>query len=181
SHYTSPNSIVDAALRAPNARISELLNIAKAYGVSAVEGMSGDGSLSLDVHAQGATKDPSALNFNGSGKIQNATLKMPSLTKPLQIRNSDLKFSQNSASIDNLAASLGETNATGSMTIRNFAAPQVQFTLNADKLNVTELQQIYVSTPAAPKRADAGHDFWQIVPTASAEPANTAQPSMLSK
>ncbi len=181
SHYTSPNSMVDAALRAPNARISELLNIAKAYGVSAVEGMSGDGLLSLDVHAQGATKDPSALNFNGSGKIQNATLKMPSLTKPLQIRNSDLKFSQNSASIDNLSASLGETNATGSMTLRNFAAPQVQFTLNADKINVTELQQVYVSTPAAPKRADAGHDFWQIVPTANAEPANTAQPSMLSK
>lgn len=181
SHYTSPNGFVDAALRAPNARISELLNIAKAYGVSAVDGMSGDGSLSLDVHAQGPTKDPSALNFNGSGKIQNATLKMPSLTKPLQIRNSDLKFSQNSASIDNLAASLGETNATGSMTLRNFAAPQVQFTLNADKVNVTELQQIYISTPMAPKRADGSHDFWRIVPTANAEPANTAQPNMLSK
>jgi AsmA protein len=181
SRYTTPDSVVDATLRAPNARIGELLNIAKAYGVSAVDGMSGDGSLSLDVRAQGAIKDPSGLNFNGSGKIQNATLKVPSLTKPLQIRNSDIKFSQNSAVIENLAASIGETNATGSLTARNFAAPQVQFTLNADKLNVTELQQIYVAAPSAPRRAEASRDFWRVVPSASAEPANNAEPNMLSK
>jgi hypothetical protein len=181
SQYTTPNSVVDASLRAPNARISELLNIAKAYGVSAVDGISGDGSLSLDVRAQGATKDPSAMTFNGSGKIQNATLKIPSLTKPVQIRNSDIRFSQNSAVLANVAASIGETNANGSLTVKNFAAPQVQFTLNADKLNVTELQQLYVAGPATSRRADAGHDFWRVVPAASAEPANTAEPGMLSK
>jgi AsmA protein len=181
AHYTSPDSVIDATLRAPNARIGELLNMAKAYGVSAVEGMSGDGTLSLDVRAQGPIKDSSALNFNGSGKIQNATLKMPSLTKPVQIRNSDIKFSQNSAALDNVVASIGETNANGALTIKNFAAPQVQFTLNADKLNVTELQQIYVASPSTPKRAQAGRDFWSVVPTASAEPANTPEPSMLSK
>jgi uncharacterized protein involved in outer membrane biogenesis len=181
SHYTSPNSMIDATLRAPNARIGELLNMAKAYGVSAVDGISGDGALSLDVRAQGPLKDSSALNFNGSGKIQNATLKMPSLTKPVQIRNSDIKFSQNSAALDNVAVSIGETSATGSLTVKNFAAPQVQFALNADKLNVTELQQIYVASPGTPRRAEATHDFWHVVPTASAEPANAAEPSMLSK
>lgn len=181
AHYTTPNSVMDATLRAPNARLGEILNIAKAYGISAVEGMSGDGSLNLDVRAQGPTKDPAALNFSGSGKIQNATLKMPSLTKPVQIRNSDIRFSQNSAVLENVAASIGETNASGSLIIRNFSAPQVQFTLNADKLNVTELQQIYVATPSAPQRAEAGHDFWHMVPAANAEPANSSEPSMLSK
>ncbi len=180
AHYTTPNSVIDATLRAPNARIGEILNIAKAYGVSAAEGMSGDGALSLDVRAQGPTKDPSALNFNGSGKIQNATLKAPSLTKPVQIRNSDIRFSQNSAVLENVAAAIGETNASGSLTVRNFAAPQVQFTLNADKLNVTELQQIYVATPSAPRRADASHDFWRVVPAANAE-STPGEPSMLSK
>jgi uncharacterized protein involved in outer membrane biogenesis len=180
AHYTTPNSVIDASLRAPNARLGEILNIAKAYGVSAVEGMSGDGSLSLDVRAQGPTKDPSALNFNGSGKIQNATLKVPSLTKPIQVRNSDIRFSQNSAVLENVAASIGETNASGSLTVKNFAAPQVQFTLNADKLNVAELQQIYVATPATNKRADASHDFWSMVPAANAE-STAGEPSMLSK
>src|SRR5947209_10187042 len=178
AQYTTPNSIVNASLRASNARVGELLNIAKAYGVSAVEGMSGDGLLSLDVHAQGPTKNPSALNFNGNGKLQNASLKMPSLTKPVQIRNSDLRFSQNSAIFENVAASVGQTNATGALTLKNFAAPQVQFTLNADKVNVAELQQMMAATPA--KRADANHSFWSVVPAANAEPAAT-EPSMLTR
>jgi uncharacterized protein involved in outer membrane biogenesis len=180
SQYTTPNSTIDASLRAPNARLGELLNIAKAYGISAVEGVSGDGSLGLDVHAQGPTKDPSALNFNGSGKIQNASIKAPSLTKPIQIRNADIRFSQNSAILENLAASIGQTNASGGLTIRNFAAPQVQFTLNADKLNVSELQQIYVATPTT-KRAGAEHDFWRLIPAANAEIPAPSGPSMVSK
>src|SRR5207248_3645104 len=69
AQYTSPNSSVNASLRAANARLGEVLNIAKAYGISAVEGISGDGVLTLDVRAQGPTKNPSALNFNGTGKV----------------------------------------------------------------------------------------------------------------
>jgi AsmA protein len=179
SQYTSPRSSIDASLKTVNAHIGELLNMAKAYGVSAVEGMSGDGLLSLDVHAQGPIKDPAGLNFSGAGKVQNASLKPPSLTKPVQIRNSDLRFSQNSATLDNLAASIGQTNATGSMTLKNFTAPQVQFALNADKVSVTELQQM--TSPAAPKRAKAG-GFWQLIPAAEAQAhAATSQPSIITK
>ncbi|HMC32408.1 MAG TPA: AsmA family protein, partial [Candidatus Angelobacter sp.] len=101
ANYSAANSTINAALRAPNARIGEIINIAKAAGVSAVEGMSGDGTLSLDVHAQGPTKNMSALNFAGTGKISNANLKLPSLTKPLQVRNSDIRFSQNSIALEN--------------------------------------------------------------------------------
>jgi AsmA protein len=171
--YTSPNSSVAASLRAANARLGEVLNIAKAYGVSAVEGMSGDGLLTLDVRAQGPTNNPSALTFNGTGKIQNATLKIPPLTKPVQVRNSDIRFSQNSAILENVAASIGQTNANGALTLKNFAAPQVQFTLNADKINVAELQQL-VAAPA--KRTSTGptaDEFWRVVPVAKAQaPAN---------
>jgi AsmA protein len=180
--YTSLNSSVAASLRAADARLGEVLNIAKAYGVSAVEGMSGDGLLTLDVRAQGPTKNPSALTFNGTGKIQNATLKTPSLTKPVQIRNSDIRFSQNSAILENVAASVGQTNANGALTLKNFAAPQVQFTLNADKINVAELQQL-VATSSPAKRTSTGptaDEFWHIMPVARAQgPAN--QFSMLSK
>jgi AsmA protein len=176
SQYSAPNSSIIATLRAPNARIGELLNIAKAAGVSAVDGISGDGTLTLDVKAQGSTKNMSALNFDGTGKISNATLKMPSLTKPLQIKNSDIRFSQNSASLQNIALTLGQTNAGGTVALKNFEAPQVQFALNADKVNVTELQQIFSATPAQPaKRAS----FWRLVPEASAQ--TKAEPSMLTK
>jgi uncharacterized protein involved in outer membrane biogenesis len=176
SQYSAPNNSISATLRAPNARIGELINIAKAAGVSAVDGISGDGTLSLDVKAQGSTKNMSALNFDGTGKISNATLKMPSLTKPLQIKNSDIRFSQNSASLQNIAITLGQTNAGGTVTLKNFEAPQVQFALNADKVNVAELQQIFAATPAQPaKRAS----FWHLVPEANAQAK--AEPSMLTK
>jgi len=193
SHYTQPNSVIDAALRAPNAKIGELLNIGKAAGVSALNDMSGDGLLTLDVHAQGPLKNTSALVFSGTGKVQNATLKMASLTKPIQVRNADLAFSQNSAKLSNLAASVGQTNATGALTIKNFAAPQVQFTLNADKVDVAELQQLMAPAPATQpqKRAAVEHDFWRIIPAAEAQtraasPAQThaassGQPSIVNK
>ena len=190
SQYTAPNSTINASLRAANAKVGELLNMARAYGVTAVDGMSGDGLLSLDVHAQGPTKNPNAMAFNGSGKIQNASLKMPSLTKPVEIKNSDLAFSQNGATLQNVALSLGQTNANGNVTVKNFAAPQVQFTLKADKVNVTELQQITGATSATPNRAAADQNFWRLVPTANAQakkpeqaapkPAS-AQPGMIDK
>jgi AsmA protein len=167
SHYTAPSSSINATLRAPNARLGEIINIAKAVGISAVEGVSGEGTISLDVRAQGPTKNMSALNFDGSGKITNATLNLPSLSKPVQLKNSDLRFNQNSASLQNLALSLGQTNVGGSLTLKDFAAPQVQFNLNADKVNIAELKQILGAAPAQPQKR-AG-DFWQLVPRAYAQ------------
>ena len=176
SQYTAPSSSINATLRAPNARLGEIINIARALGVSAVEGVTGEGTLSLDVRAQGPTKNISALNFDGSGKLTHATLNLPSLTKPIQLRNSDLRFSKNSASLENLALSLGQTNVGGSLTLRNFDAPQIQFNFNADKVNVAELKQIMAAGPAQPpKRAG---DFWQLAPQAHAQapPPQTSSP-----
>ena len=73
-----------------NGKIDELLNIAKAYGVSATEGMSGSGNITFDVHATGPIKNTDAMQFTGSGAIQNASLKTPSLTQPMNMQNANL-------------------------------------------------------------------------------------------
>jgi len=177
SQYTSANSSINASLRAANAKLGEVLNIARAYGVSAVEGISGDGSLNFDLRAQGPLKNLDALNLSGHGKIQNASLTLPALTKPLKITNSDITMNQNSLAIDNLQAALGQTNATGNLSLKNFAAPQVQFTLNADKLNVDELQQL-VATPHA---GAITPDFWRVIPAAHADAGPAPAPGILSK
>ncbi len=83
AQYTSTSPNIDASLKTINGKVDELLNIAKAYGVSGAEGMSGSGNITLDVHATGPIKNSEAMKFSGSGALQNATLKMPSLTKPL--------------------------------------------------------------------------------------------------
>ena len=161
--------------------LGEILELARTAGVSAVEGISGDGTLTLAVKGQGPIKNMSALDLSGTGKISNANLKLPSLTKPLQVRNSDIQFSKNSIGLQNVNAGIGQTNATGTMALRNFDAPQVQFTLNVDKVNVAELQQIFNAAPAQPKRAALERDFWSIIPKANAQANNSAQPSLLTK
>ncbi|HZR32969.1 MAG TPA: AsmA family protein [Terriglobales bacterium] len=178
AQYTSPSPAVDATLRTANAQINELLNIAKAYGVSALAGASGSGVLTLNVHATGPLKNASAMNFSGNGNVRNATLKTPSLTQPLNLRNADLQFTQNSAILQNLTAALGQSDASGNLTVRNFSAPQVQFNISANRINVQELQQI--TSPANPPAAKrASNHGWSILPSAYAAPA--PQPGILQK
>jgi uncharacterized protein involved in outer membrane biogenesis len=174
SHYTTPNSVVDASIKTTGANLGELLNIAKAYGVSAVEGMSGSGSLSLDAHVQGPLKQADKMVYSGTGSVQNATINTPTLTKPLLIRTANLRFAQNSAVLENLQASLGSSSASGTATVTNFSAPQVKFNLNADKLNISELQQITAGNAPA-KRAAV--DRFSLVPSAEAQ-AHTAASSI---
>ena len=178
SQYAGNSPNVDAILKTTNGKVEELLGIAKAYGVSAVEGMSGSGNISLDVRATGPIKNTDAMTFSGSGFLQNVSLKTPSLTQPLKVRNANLQFTQNSVNLTNLAASLGSTNASGSLSVANFQAPRLTFALSADHLNVAELEKITggssTQKAAEKKKADAS---WSLVP--SAEGAALPQPSFL--
>ncbi|MGO9519411.1 MAG: AsmA-like C-terminal region-containing protein, partial [Candidatus Korobacteraceae bacterium] len=178
SQYTGNAPNINATVKTINGKVDELLGIAKAYGVSAAEGISGSGSVTLDLHAMGPIKNTDAMNFSGTGALQNASLKLPSLTQPLHVRNANMQFTQNSVNLTNLAASLGSTNASGSLSIANFQAPRLTFALTADKINVTELQQIAGGSEQkalAKKKADAS---WSLIPSANATPA-PSQPSLL--
>ena len=155
TNYTSKVMNVDGSLKTQNADIAELVNMAKAYGVDAANGMSGSGKLSLDVQVQGPTNK---LNYSGNGSISGATVNAPAvLTKPVSVSSANLKFAQNSASVSDLAMSVGSTSMKGNLSAKNFTAPDVTFQLAADKINSAELQQLTAvpkkedSTPAAAK------------------------------
>ena len=115
------------------------------------------------------------MTFNGTGAIQNASLKTPSLTQSLNVRNANLQFTQNSLNLTNLAASLGSTNASGNLSIANFQAPRLTFALAADKINVIELEKLVA--PAKPVPAKKAEASWSLVPSADAAPP--PQPSFL--
>ena len=78
--YTSQAPMLTASVQTNNANIGELLAMAKAYGVSAVEGMNGSGVISLNLTASGPLKNASAMVFSGNGALQNALLNTPSLS-----------------------------------------------------------------------------------------------------
>lgn len=172
--YTGPTPDISASVRTSNAQIGDLISIGKAYGATSLQGMSGSGTLSLNLHASGPLKNASAMTFSGTGQLVNASLKMPSLSQPLNLRSADLKFTQNSMSVDKLVASLGQSSASGNLTMRNFAAPQVQFDIMSPKIDVVQLQQITAAPPAPAKRA-----AWSVVPQANA--AAPPQPSILTR
>ena len=168
NNYSTPMPWIDATVRTNNAQVADLLSMARSWSPEAVQGLSGNGAVTLDLHASGPMKNASELAFNGTGQVQNATFQTATLRQPLVIHSASLQLRQNSAQVQNLAASLAGTNATGAMTLRNFASPDVQFTLNADKINVTELQQALGSVPSnapQPTRSSA----WTLVPRAEAQ------------
>ncbi|MBV9611046.1 MAG: AsmA family protein [Acidobacteriaceae bacterium] len=99
SHYRTHNPVIDATLKTSGANIAELLNIAKAYGVSAAQGVTGSGTLSVDVHVQGPVEQTAQLVYSGTAQIPNATLAMKSMSEPLGISGADLRFAQSSASV----------------------------------------------------------------------------------
>jgi len=53
-NYASPKPIVDVSVRAPNAQLPAILSLAKAYGVTALDKVSGAGTMNLDMRAAGA-------------------------------------------------------------------------------------------------------------------------------
>ena len=54
--YTSATPILDATLQAPNAKFPAVLAMAKAYGVTALDKISGLGNLNLNMHVTGPVK-----------------------------------------------------------------------------------------------------------------------------
>ena len=58
AQYTTPSPTIDATFKTVNGKVDELLNIAKAYGVSAVEGMSGSGAITLTCTPPAPSRTP---------------------------------------------------------------------------------------------------------------------------
>ncbi len=169
SQYTTKNVNVDSTLQTHDANIAELLNIAKAYGLDLANGASGTGKLTANIHVTGPVSNASALNYSGTANISAATLTTPELTKPVSISSADAQFSQNSIAISNLAGGVGSTHVKGNLSAKNFAAPDLQFALAADKIDADELESLQAKQPAAQNKTPA-----------AAHPASN-EPGMLSK
>jgi len=64
--YSSPNPQIKAAVRSTRADVAELLNTVRAFGVKDLDGVTGTGSMSFDVQANGAVGRGSELTFTGN-------------------------------------------------------------------------------------------------------------------
>jgi uncharacterized protein involved in outer membrane biogenesis len=147
SGYTSNAPRVEAKINTANAELQELLRIAHAYGISAVQGINGSGLVTLNVTASGPARQTDQLVFSGNGAVRNASLNVPSIAKPLAVRKVDLRFSGNGVSLDDADFSIGQTTAHGNLVVNDFSAPRLKFALSANHINVAEWEQLFQSRP----------------------------------
>jgi uncharacterized protein involved in outer membrane biogenesis len=137
--YTAAMPVVDATIRMTDANLGEALNVARAWGLHAADGLSGSGRLSVNLRAAGPT---GALEYTGSAAVRDATLNTPSLSQPLRLQTADITFARSGAVLSQVIAKVGSTTAQGNLTLRNFASPDVEFQLSADRIDVAELQNL---------------------------------------
>jgi len=138
TNYATEASI-EADIRANNASVAELLQVAQAFGAAAPD-VSGTGVVDLDVRVQGSAKKP---RYNGKGRIDNAQLNLPGVNKPVTVSRLEARFEEDGLSIDRVDANLAGSKIQGTAAIRNFTEPIVKFALQVDRWNTVEMQQLF--------------------------------------
>ena len=168
-------------MKTVNGKVEELLGIAKAYGVGAVEGMSGSGNVSLDVHATGPIKNTDAMNFSGTWRAAECVAEDA-------VAHSAFERSQREHAVH---AEFREPDQSGGLSgldqcqrksqHRQLPGAQADFRVDGrqDQCRRTGEDHRGPRKKLRPqKKADAS---WSLVPTANATPAPAAQPSLLQK
>jgi uncharacterized protein involved in outer membrane biogenesis len=148
SKYNTPEATLLATLSASGANLGELLNVAMAYGVNALDGAAANGTVSIDMRLTGKLKGSTPWDYSGKGSLRDGSLTVAAFKRPIQIASADVKFEEDRAVIENLACSLGSSHLKGSLSVRNFTAPDLRFTGDLDQLNVVELQQLAADSAA---------------------------------
>ncbi len=83
NQYASPSRSIDAAFNTPGAALNNLLGIARVYGVKGLEGLSGDGTLALDMRAVGPVASLASNNviqtMNGRATLNFSNVRLPGI------------------------------------------------------------------------------------------------------
>jgi uncharacterized protein involved in outer membrane biogenesis len=148
SGYSGDTPRVNATIQTKDARVEELLRMASAYGVKPA-GLNGTGGINLDMKVFQSGK---TVSYSGTGALQNVSLTSPDLPKTLTVATAAIKFSDDRIVLDNLQAGMSTMHLNGSLSVKDFARPDVQFNLRIDQANVDELSQM--ASPAG--KADKG-------------------------
>jgi autotransporter translocation and assembly factor TamB len=123
--------VIDANVSTKDAAIQDLLAMAQ------IDDIAGTGVATLQVRAAGPLANP---QLTGSGSIANADLRLPALQPNLKIDTAQIKFLADSATIDNAAFHIGNSNWQGAIRLRDFKYPQFTVSLKVDQLSNVEIQ-----------------------------------------
>ena len=136
--YQSKSPQVDATLRAPNAALAEVMSMAKAYGVTGLENISGVGTLNIDLHATGTTDKPTLSGTISGRDLQISGKSIPQL---VSMKSVNLAFTPTEIHSDNFNVTSGGTTVAAQFSLRQYLSksPQVDATLRAPNAALPDL------------------------------------------
>ncbi len=148
--YASPAPQLEAAITIPPSNLSDLIDIAQAYGVEAARGVKATGTAAVEARVTGSLGKSGKLQYRGTGSVSGANLQSPQLTKPVAVRQAKLRFEGEAAGVEGLDATVGQTTLTGRLATRG---DRLDFALAADKIDVDELRTLLVESKDAPAKS----------------------------
>ncbi len=158
-NYMSPSAIVDATLRAPNAQLPPILAMAKAYGLTSLDKVNGEGMLNLDMHSAGPIKSISTAEMiralNGTLNLNFVNVKYSGADIGHEL--SSIAGFLNSGA-DSQTASGGITNIlkmTGKIVVKNGIAQTNDLQAHLDVGNIGLVGTASLVTEALNMRATA--------------------------
>ncbi len=136
--YQSKSPQVDATLRAHNAALAEVMSMAKAYGVTGLENISGVGTLNIDLHATGTTDKPTLSGTISGRDLQISGKSIPQL---VSMKSVNLAFTPTEIHSDNFNVTSGGTTVAAQFSLRQYLSksPQVDATLRAPNAALPDL------------------------------------------
>ncbi len=137
--YSSASAQLDASVTVPTSSLGDLVDMAQAYGVEAARGVKATGTAAIEAKVFGGIGKGGRLQYRGTGSITGATVKAPALTQPVTVRAAKLRFEGDTAGVEGLDATVGQTIVTGRVASHG---DSLDFALAADKVDIDELRKL---------------------------------------
>jgi uncharacterized protein involved in outer membrane biogenesis len=142
--YQSKSPLIDATVRAPNAALPEILSMAKAYGVTGLDKISGSGTLSVNIHAAGpiqAMTTGNKIALNGSIAGRDIQISGKDIPQPVQIKTINLTLTPGDIHSDNFNLISGGTTLSTQFAVRQYLAksPLVDASVRAPSAGLPEV------------------------------------------
>lgn len=138
-NYLSASPMVDATMRAPNAQLPAILAMAKAYGMTSLDKVNGEGTLNVDMHAFGPVKSitgpeiTKALNGTISLNLANVKYSGANITHELALIAG---FLQPSSAAQDTSGITNILKMTGNIAVKNGIAQTNDLQAQLDMGNI---------------------------------------------
>jgi uncharacterized protein involved in outer membrane biogenesis len=154
NYQTAPR--LEVQLTTEQAELEALVGLARSLGADPLPGGRAAGRVTATVDLSGLLGEAAPpLAIRAQAQLAGATLQPATLRAPLTIEQASVQLSRERIELTNLRAAAAGGRFQGALRVQNFEAPQADFTLRGDTLDLEAVQALFAVPPATPPRRAA--------------------------